>query len=33
MLSMHGRQGFTKRGGQVPGFQEQFFCSGGIRLR
>lgn len=33
MLSMHGRQGLTKRGGQAPGLQEQSFCSAGIRLR
>jgi hypothetical protein len=33
MLSMHGRQGLAKRGRQAPGFQEQSFCRGGIRLR
>ncbi len=33
MLSMHGRKGLAKRGGQAPGFQEQSFCCLGIRLR
>jgi hypothetical protein len=33
MLSMHGRHGLAQRSGQSPGFQEQSFCSGGIRLR
>ncbi len=33
MLSLHGRQGLAKRGGQAPGFQEQSLCCRGIRLR
>jgi hypothetical protein len=33
MLSVHGRKGLAKRSGQAPGFQEQSFCCGGIRLR
>jgi len=32
LLSMHGREGLSKRSGESPGFQEQSFCRVGIRL-